>query len=243
VEGRQALLRWAATWPQWTWAVEGANGLGHPLAQHLVARGEQVLDVPAKLTARVRLLSQGHNRKTDADDSHAIAVAALDSDRLNPVTVDSAAMMLRLLTDRRDELVHQRTRTLNQIHRLLSELIPGGCAGKLTGTRARRILSRMRTRTEVARARRRIVADLVEDAIRLERRIKAMDRDIEQAMGTSSTLPAIYGCGYVTAARILGHVKDITRFPSRAHFASYTGTAPDRDLQRRGGAASALPRR
>jgi transposase len=170
-----------------------------------------VVDVPAKLTARVRLLSQGHNRKTDADDSHAIAVAALDSDRLNPVTVDSAAMMLRLLTDRRDELVHQRTRTLNQIHRLLSELIPGGCAGKLTGTRARRILSRMRTRTEVARARRRIVADLVEDAIRLERRIKAMDRDIEEAVGTSSTLPPSTG-----AATSLRH-----------GFSGTSGTSPD----------------
>jgi transposase len=30
----------------------------------------------------------------------------------------------------------------------------------------------------------------------------------------------------VLAAKLLGHAGDITRFPSRDHFASYTGTAP-----------------
>src|SRR5262245_56841641 len=38
------LLEWAAKWPHRTWAVEGAGGLGHVLAQQLVAAGERVLD-------------------------------------------------------------------------------------------------------------------------------------------------------------------------------------------------------
>jgi hypothetical protein len=53
----QRLLDWAAAWPQRTWAVEGAGGLGRLLSQQLVAAGEQVLDVPPELGARVRLLA------------------------------------------------------------------------------------------------------------------------------------------------------------------------------------------
>jgi transposase len=49
------LVAWAAEWPERTWAVEGAAGLGRLLAQQLVAAGERVLDVPPKLASRVRL--------------------------------------------------------------------------------------------------------------------------------------------------------------------------------------------
>jgi transposase len=45
------------------------------VAQRLVADGEIVLDVPAKLSARARVLSTGHGRKTDATDTHSIAGA------------------------------------------------------------------------------------------------------------------------------------------------------------------------
>src|SRR6266705_2701248 len=47
----QRLVTWAADWPERTWAVEGAGGLGHLLAQQLVAAGELVLDVQPKLGA------------------------------------------------------------------------------------------------------------------------------------------------------------------------------------------------
>ena len=53
------LVEWAADWPERTWAVEGAGGLGHLLAQQLVAAGEKVIDVQPKLGARVRLLPAG----------------------------------------------------------------------------------------------------------------------------------------------------------------------------------------
>ena len=61
------LLAWAAGWPERAWAVEGAAGLGHLLAQQLVAAGEQVLDVPPKLAARVRLLQAGDTNKNDPE--------------------------------------------------------------------------------------------------------------------------------------------------------------------------------
>ena len=75
----ERLLAWAAAWPQRTWAVEGAGGLGHLLAQQLLSAGEPVLDVPPKLGARVRLLAAGDVNKNDPDDARSVAVAALRS--------------------------------------------------------------------------------------------------------------------------------------------------------------------
>src|SRR5262245_14628697 len=63
------LADWAADWPERTWAVEGAGGLGHLLAQQLLAAGEQVLDVQPKLGSRVRLLSSGSSNKNDPNDA------------------------------------------------------------------------------------------------------------------------------------------------------------------------------
>ena len=71
-----------AQWPHHLWAVEGANGMGRPLAQRLLAQGETVLDVPAKLAARVRVFDTGNARKTDATDAHAVAMVALRTPRL-----------------------------------------------------------------------------------------------------------------------------------------------------------------
>jgi transposase len=61
----ERLVAWAAGWPERTWAVEGAGGLGYLLAQQLVAAGELVLDVQPKLGARVRLLATGATNKND----------------------------------------------------------------------------------------------------------------------------------------------------------------------------------
>ena len=53
------MRNYAKTWPERVWAVEGANGVGRPLAQRLLEAGERVVDVPAKLAARARLLDTG----------------------------------------------------------------------------------------------------------------------------------------------------------------------------------------
>ena len=82
--------------------------------------------MPAKLSARVRVFSTGQGRKTDATDAHSVAVVALRAPGLRPVQVDGATVALRLLVDRRDELGAVRTLTVNRLHRLLVELIPGG---------------------------------------------------------------------------------------------------------------------
>jgi transposase len=85
-----------------------------------------VLDVPAKLAARVRVYSQGHGRKTDSDDAVSIGLAALDSTGVAAVRADDTLVSLRLLCDRRDELAALRTQAVCRLHRLLAELISGG---------------------------------------------------------------------------------------------------------------------
>jgi transposase len=106
--GYRALRRYCRQWPTRMWAVEGAGGVGRPLAQRLLAEGERVLDVPAKLSARVRVLDAGQGRKpdaTDATDAHAVVMAALrDRDQLRELSITEDLVVLRLLADRRDEL-------------------------------------------------------------------------------------------------------------------------------------------
>src|SRR5215813_7648546 len=70
----ERLLAWAQAWPQRTWAVEGAGGVGHLLAQQRAAAGERVLDVPPTLAARVRLLAAGNTGKNDPNDARPAAV-------------------------------------------------------------------------------------------------------------------------------------------------------------------------
>ena len=75
--GYSAMRAYVKQWPHRTWAVEGANGAGRPLAQRLVENGKHAVDVPAELAAQARLFDTGHNRKTDALDVHSIAVVAV----------------------------------------------------------------------------------------------------------------------------------------------------------------------
>jgi transposase len=92
--------------------VENAGGLGRHLAQRLAASGESVVDVPPKLSARVRVLSTGNARKNDGLDVLATALAASRNERLAAVDPDIGSEVLRLLYERREDLVAERTRAL-----------------------------------------------------------------------------------------------------------------------------------
>jgi transposase len=224
--GRQ-LLAWAAAWPQRRWAVEGANGLGRGIAQLLVAAGEPVVDVPAKLAARARLLGASSARKSDLADACSVAAAGIHHRQLRPVAPEDHTVILRLLSDRRDDLVAERTRTLSRLHVLLADLQPGGAARELTATRAAGLLRQVRPITPVDVERKRIARELLADVRRLDRQVKTASQVIRTAVREhGTTLTEIFGVGPVLAAKLLGHTGDITRFPDRDHFASYTGTAP-----------------
>jgi hypothetical protein len=95
-EGYDRLTAFARRWAQRRWAVEGCHGAGRSLARRLAAGGEVVLDVPAKLAARVRVYSRGHGRKTDKHDAVSIGLAAIDGAGVLPVARDDVTVSLRL---------------------------------------------------------------------------------------------------------------------------------------------------
>jgi transposase len=226
--GYRQMRRFAMQWPARVWAVEGAGGVGRPVAQRLLADGERVLDVPAKLAARVRVFDTGNGRKTDATDAHAVVMAALrDRDSLRELVADEHLLVLRLLADRRDELSRARAQGLNRVHRLMTELLPGGAPVKKSVPQYQAILATVRPRDPVRRTLRRLAADQLADLVRLDTRLKAMKVELRQAVVASgSHLMDIHGIGPAGAARILADVGEVTRFPDRNHFASWTGTAP-----------------
>jgi transposase len=214
-------------WPRRRWAVEGANGMGRPLAQRLLSQGETVLDVPAKLAARVRVFDTGNARKTDATDAHAVAMVALRTPRLNELTYDEELIALRLLTDRRDELSHLRVQTVNRLQRLLTELIPGGAKRDLSALQAKKLLATMKPRTLVGKTMRRMAAEQITDLVPVDAKLKGINKELRATVSSrGSHLMDLFGIGPAGAARILSDVGDVARFPDRNHFASWTGTAP-----------------
>jgi transposase len=221
------LAAWAAGWPARRFAVEGAYGLGRPIAQQLAAAGEQVLDVPATLAARARLLSTGGGRKTDTADAASVAQVALHHPRLRTVAAEDQTTILRLLAERRHDLTGERTRILNRLHRLLLDLVPGGAPANLTAAKAVALLRGVRPTTATAACRRQLARDLLGDLRRVDIRLADNKAQLQDALAvTGSTLTQVHGLGVVLAAKLLGHVGDIGRFPSQDHFASYTATAP-----------------
>ncbi len=225
--GLRALERWAKRFPERRWAIENAGGLGRHLAQRLAAAGESVVDVPPKLSARVRVLSTGNARKNDGVDALATALAAWRNERLPTVDPEAEPEVLRLLSERRGDLVAERTRALNRLHGLLRDLVPGGVPGTLSASRAARILRGIRPRGASARVRRRLASEILRDVRALERKVADLDGRIEAEVEASgTTLTEIFGMGPVLAAKIIGTVGSVARFPTRAHFASYSGTAP-----------------
>jgi transposase len=185
------------------------------------------VDVPAKLAARARLLSTSSARKTDLADACSVAAAALHHQRLRPVAPEDQTVIFRLLSDRRDDLVAERTRILSRLHVLLADLHPGGAKRELSASRAATLLRRIHPITVVDVERKRIARELLADVRRLDRQIKTAGQVIRQAVRDhGTTLTDMYGVGPVLAAKLVGHAGDITRFPDRDHFASYTGTAP-----------------
>jgi transposase len=214
-------------WPHHRWAIEGAHGVGRPLAQRLLADGERVVDVSAKLAARVRVFDTGNARKTDATDAHAVAAVALRTPNLRVLSFDEELVALRLLVDRRDELSARRVQTVNRLHRLLTELIPGGAGKDLTATKAKRLLATVKPRSLVGKTTRRMAAEEVADLVATDAKLKALTKELAVAVrARGSHLMDLRGIGPAGAARILADVGDIARFPDRNHFASWTGTAP-----------------
>jgi transposase len=223
----ERLLAWAASWPQRTWAVEGAAGLGHLLAQQLVAAGEQVLDVQPKLGARVRLLASGNTNKNDPNDARSVAIAALRSGACRRVRPDDHAMVLKIWAKRHRDLGRARTQVVCRLHAVLCELVPGGVSKRITAAHAARVLEQVTASGAVGQARRDLADGFLDDLRRIDAQMREVRKRLTAAVQASgTTLTEIFGVGPVIAAIVIGETGDSARFTGRDRFAAYNGTAP-----------------
>ena len=72
-----------------------------------------------------------------------------------------------------------------------------------------------------------MAAELIGDLERIHQRSKQADKELKTLVAsTGTTLMDLHGIGPSGAARLLVEVGEIARFPTRAHFASWNGTAP-----------------
>lgn len=225
--GFRSVVHYAKQWPDRTWAIEGCQGIGKHVAIRLLADGESVVDVPPKMSARARMFATGQGRKTDETDAHSVALVGTRMSGLRPVVNDEQLAVLRILVDRRRSLGEDHTRMTSQLHQLLLELIPGGAKRFLSAAQAKALLAKVRPRDAAGKARRRVAAELIADLERIYARKKAANKELKELVeATGTSLMDLHGMGPSGAARLLVEVGDITRFPNKAHFASWNGTAP-----------------
>jgi transposase len=223
----EQLLEWAAGFEKRTWAIESAGGLGYLLSQQLVSAGEAVLDVPATLAARVRLLGSGKSNKNDPNDALSVAVAALRAPRLAAVERADHVTVLRLLAKRNVDLGRSRNLTACRLHALLAELVPGGMVGEIYVSSAQAILAKVKSGDPVIAARRDLALEHLDDLRRLDAQLKDSKGRIATAVAASrTTLLELFGVGPVVACMVLGYTGDVHRFPTRHAYAMYNGTAP-----------------
>jgi transposase len=223
----QRLLAWAEPFARRTWAIEGADGLGFLLSQQLVAAGEHVIDVPATLAARTRVLSSTRSNKTDPNDARSVALTALRHVDLRQVEPVGHSEVLRLLAKRNTDIGDRRTQVVCRMHALLVELAPGGIAKEINASDVDGFLARLSPVTPVEQVRYQLAVELLDDIRRLDEQLKASHQRIRAAVLVSGTsLTELFGIGPIIAAMLIGYTGDIGRFANRDHYAAYNGTAP-----------------
>ena len=147
--------------------------------------------------------------------------------RLHPVRAEDDSLVLRQLSERRDDLAGERTRTANRLHALLRDLIPGGAKRNLSADQAAALLRGVHPVTAADAQRKQLSRELVADLRRLDTALQRNTEDIAAAVTAAGTsVTQIHGVGPVLAAKIIGHSGAIGRFPTRHHYAGYCGTAP-----------------
>ena len=223
----ERLLAWAAPFEQRLWAVEGAEGLGYLLSQQLVAAGERVVNVPATLASRTRVLGSGRSNKNDPNDARAVAVTALRHDGLRRVQPVGHAEVLRLLAKRNSDIGGRRTQVVARLHALLVDLAPGGIAKEIDASDVDAFLVRVTPEGPVEQIRYDLAVELLGEIGTLDTQLKASHKWIRAAVAASgTTVTDLFGVGPVIAAMLIGYTGDIGRFANRDHYAAYNGTAP-----------------
>jgi transposase len=208
----------------------GARGFGLALCRRLQGAGEVVVDVAPALTVAERRSSR-RSGKDDRGDAVAVARVALREQGLPLVSAETNGSDLKLLVDARDQLVAEATRTRNRLHALLLAMAPGyhEHVRDLTSSTALMVARRLAVRGRSTDPVRSTLACAAITRLRsLAGEMAALEREIIAGLDRAApaNLLAICGVGSLVAAKILGEVRDVSRFSSAAAFASYSGTAP-----------------
>ena len=141
------LLGWADRFPQRSWAIDSANGHWYLLAQQLIAAGEHVVDVPATLAARVRVLDSTRSQKNDPNDARSVAIVALRQSGLRVVETEDHVAVLRMGAKRHKQLAGLKTQAASRLYAVLAALILGGLGKEMVPKQASQLLQRVRPAT------------------------------------------------------------------------------------------------
>lgn len=226
--GHRQAVRWARTQfgVELVWAIEDCRHLSARLERDLLAADQKVVRVPPKMMALTRKSARTRG-KSDPIDALAVARACLREPDLPVASHDAVSRELKLLIDRREDLVGQRTSTINRLLWRIHELDPSRAPkpASLDLAKHRRLLgdwlgSQSGLVAELAR-------DELADIARLTEVINALAKRIgERVRVIAPALLAMPGCGELTAAKIIGETAGVSRFKSEAAFARHSGVAP-----------------
>ena len=160
-------------------------------------------------------MASERTRQTEAHDAHAVAVVAVRTPALRVLSYDARLEALRVLVDRRAERGRARIAWVNRVHRLLSELVPVQGKNNITGCQAKTILADVKPRDVAGRTRRRLAAKQLADLIVIEKKAKALTRELkEMVLASGSTLREAPCVEPVVAARFLVDTGDVARLPT-----------------------------
>lgn len=225
--GHDQMLVWARrSFPdaQRRFAIEDCRQMSARLERALLAGGESVVRVPVKLMARARASARVRG-KSDPIDALSVARAALREPDLPVATHDTVSRELKLLTDRREDLVAERVRMINRFRWHLHELDPDTNAPNLTSAAVRTGLAQQLTGHAgmVARMAHEVLADIDTVSAKIDRLTREITTQVTAIAPALLTLP---GCGGLTAAKLVAETAGIGRFATEARFAMHAGVAP-----------------
>jgi transposase len=208
------------------WGIEDCRPLSARLERDLLSAGQKVVRVAPKLMAQSRASARTRG-KSDPIDALAVARAVLREPDLPAAFHDEVSRELKLLVDRREDLVSQRTSTINRLRMRVHELDPGHAPalGSLHRAKPREVLEHwLATQPGVLAE---LARDELADITRLTEAIDALAARIGQRITTiAPALLALPGCGELTAAKLVAETAGIARFKSEAAFARHAGAAP-----------------
>jgi transposase len=211
------------------WAIEDCRHLSARLEIDLLDAGQAVVRVPPKLMAEQRRTARTRG-KSDPIDALAVARAALREPDLPVAVHDEASREMKLLVDRREDLVGERTRMINRLRWHLHRIAPGDPiadppAKSLKQANVRRRLAAWLADQPGIDAR--LARDILADINRITPVINALEKELTALVHARVPhLLEIPGCAALTAAKIAGETAGVTRFATEAKFAMHAGVAP-----------------